>query len=150
MVYTVAYRMANERGFAEDVTQEVFISVYRKIKTFRFESSFSTWIYRLVINASLGGLRKKRDEIPIEDCNIEDKRKEEDSLFRTHLREAISKLPLGYREIFILHDIQGLQHEEIARILKCSVGNSKSQLFKAHRKLREILAPFKQANRAEV
>ena len=136
---------------AEDLAQEAFLQLFRKISTFRGESAFSTWLHRLVVNVVLMHLRKKglqqvsldeldasQDEPVKRDFGDEDRRLMK-SVDRLGLERAIAKLPGGYRTVFILHDIEGYEHNEIAEIMNCSVGNSKSQLHKARLKLREGL-----------
>ena len=136
---------------AEDLAQEAFLQVFRKISTFRGESAFSTWLHRLVVNVVLMQLRKKglqqvsldemdtSQEEPVRrDYGDEDQRLM-GSVDRISLGNAISELPPGYRAVFVLHDIEGYEHNEIAEFLNCSVGNSKSQLHKARLKLRDLL-----------
>lgn len=145
LVYTLAYRLFNDAGSAEDLTQEVFVLVWRKIGTFRGEASFSTWLYRLALNECRGHFRKTKAEsrtVGLEDVTLSTPSDEGKAVFRSRLQEAVAKLPPGYREVFLLHDVRGLPHEEIAGILGCSTGNSKSQLFKARARLREMLAPY--------
>lgn len=152
-VFGICLRMTGNSEEAEDVTQEVFIQVFRKAGTFRGEASFSTWLHRLTVNAVLMRLRKKRrPQIPIHEAGqgdeydpcpatmpgTEDLRLK--GLFdRVNLEKAVAELPAGYRRIFILHDMEGYEHNEIAALLRCSIGNSKSQLFKARQKLRWLL-----------
>ncbi len=152
-VYGLCLRLAGNPTEAEDLTQEAFLQVFRKIHTFRGESSFSTWLHRLTVNVVLMRLRKKRHREVSLDATVEPG--EEDSrpliemggpdlrlngvLDHVNLRHAIDRLPDGCREIFILHDVEGYEHNEIAGILGCSVGNSKSQLFKARLRLRTLL-----------
>jgi RNA polymerase sigma-70 factor (ECF subfamily) len=145
--------MARNPSQAEDLVQEAFLQLFRKIHTFRGESSFSTWLHRLTVNVVLMRLRKKRHpEISLDARNQpgeEDLRPlvelgEPDlrlsgMLDHVNLSKAVDQLANGYREIFILHDVQGYEHNEIAEILGCSVGNSKSQLFKARFHLRKLL-----------
>ena len=152
-VYGLCYRLAGNELEAEDLTQEAFFQVFRKIRTFRGESSFSTWLYRLTFNIVMGRFRKKRipevslSSIPKpgqESSSGPMERGAPDPLLRgaldhMTLRKAIDQLPRGYREIFILHDVEGYTHGEIAEISGCSVGNSKSQLFRARLGLRQLL-----------
>lgn len=144
--------MVNNVGEAEDMAQEVFMQLFRKISTFRGESAFSTWLHRLAVNVVLMHLRKKGlneislDEEP-DDDNQDLPRKEYggDDLNlvgaadRATLEKVIAELPRGYRTIFVLHDVEGYEHNEIADLMGCSIGNSKSQLHKARLKLRESL-----------
>ena len=152
-VYGLCYRIAGNRIEAEDLTQDAFLQVFRKLHTFRGESSFSTWVHRLAFNVALARLRKKRipeislDSVtePSQEISHHPVRLRADDLRlngvldRVRLSKAIDRLPAGYREIFLLHDVEGYKHEEIAEIWGCSVGNSKSQLFKARLRLRELL-----------
>jgi len=144
-------RMTGNTAEAEDLTQEAFLQLFRKISTFRGESAFSTWLHRLAVNVVLMHLRKKglqqisldevdnsQDEPVKRDYGSEDLRLT-GSVDRIGLQRAIADLPPGYRAVFVLHDIEGYEHNEIAEIMKCSVGNSKSQLHKARMKLRERL-----------
>jgi RNA polymerase sigma-70 factor (ECF subfamily) len=149
-VYAICFRMTGEATEAEDLTQEVFVQVFRKLDTFRGESAFTTWLHRLTINQVLMHFRKRRStkmeltedgELPertIQGINI---LKSFTIVDRLALDEAILRLAPGYRTAFILHDIEGLEHQEIANILGCSVGTSKSQLHKARMKMRSLLRP---------
>jgi RNA polymerase sigma-70 factor (ECF subfamily) len=152
-VYATCLRIVQNESEAEDLTQEAFLQLFRKIHTFRGEAKFSTWLHRLTINLVLMRRRKKRHPELSLDSTLESG--EEDSrLFmepggpdlrlngvidQINLSRAIEQLPEGYKEMFILHDIEGYEHNEIAKILGCSVGNSKSQLYKARLRLRELL-----------
>jgi RNA polymerase sigma-70 factor, ECF subfamily len=150
-VYSLCLRMTGNTAEAEDLTQEAFLQLFRKISTFRGESAFSTWLHRLAVNVVLMHLRKKGlQQVSIdetEDSQGETVRRdygEQDfrllgSVDRIGLSRAISQLPPGYRAVFVLHDVEGYEHNEIAEIMNCSVGNSKSQLHKARLKLREWL-----------
>lgn len=152
-VYSVCLRMVGNPAEAEDLAQEAFMQLFRKVSTFRGESAFSTWLHRLAVNVVLMHLRKKTlpqvalDE-PVEtDEPGEGPRRElggadprlAGSLDRVTLEDAIEKLPPGYRVVFVLHDIEGYEHNEIAEMLGCSIGNSKSQLHKARLRLRELI-----------
>ena len=150
-VYSLCLRMTGDVPEAEDLAQEAFLQLFRKIATFRGESAFSTWLHRLVVNVVLMHLRKKGlQQVPLEetDKSQEDAVKREygdddrrllGSIDRLALARAIEQLPPGYRSVFVLHDVEGYEHNEIAQIMNCSVGNSKSQLHKARLKLREAL-----------
>lgn len=158
-VYSLCLRMLGNPTEAEDLTQEAFLQLFRKIATFRGESAFSTWLHRLSVNVVLMHLRKKGlnqislDETensqgePIKRDYGDDDRRLVGSIDRIGLNRAISELPPGYRTVFILHDVEGYEHNEIAEIMNCSIGNSKSQLHKARLKLREW---FQQHQREEV
>lgn len=152
-VYAVCLRLLKDPSEAEDLTQEAFLLVFRKISTFRGESAFSTWLHRLAVNRVLMHLRKKSLQVvPIE--VVPDPHDEtgalsmdigrpdllmEGTLDRINLERCIAQLPLGCRTIFVLHDVQGHEHREIATILGRSIGASKSKLHKARRRLRELL-----------
>ena len=152
-VYNLCLRIVKNESDAEDVTQEAFLLLFRKIHTFRGESKFSTWLHRLATNLSLMRLRRKRYPEVSLDANLE--AGEEGSgppmdigapdlrlsgaVDRVNLSRAIEQLPEGYKQMFILHDVHGYEHHEIARILGCSAGNSKSQLYKARVRLRKLL-----------
>jgi RNA polymerase sigma-70 factor (ECF subfamily) len=156
-VYSLCLRMTANTAEAEDLTQEAFLQLYRKIATFRGESAFSTWLHRLSVNVVLMHLRKKslpvvsleettqgEEDTPKKDFGAEDLALA-GSIDRLQLQRAVDDLPPGYRTIFVLHDVQGYEHNEIAQIVGCSIGNSKSQLHKARMKLRDLL----KINRAE-
>jgi RNA polymerase sigma-70 factor, ECF subfamily len=157
-VYSLCLRMTANTAEAEDLTQEAFLQLYRKIATFRGESAFSTWLHRLSVNVVLMHLRKKslpvvsleettqggEDDTPKKDFGADDLALA-GSIDRLRLQKAVEDLPPGYRTIFVLHDVEGYEHNEIAAIVGCSIGNSKSQLHKARMKLRDML----KANRPE-
>jgi RNA polymerase sigma-70 factor, ECF subfamily len=152
-VYALCLRMVSNPAEAEDLTQEAFLQLFRKIGTFRGESAFSTWLHRLSVNVVLMKLRKKKlAETSLEETNDSEEessgpRREygaqdlllTGSIDRVHLERAIAQLPPGYKQVFVLHDIQGYEHNEIAELMDCSIGNSKSQLHKARMRLRELL-----------
>ena len=152
-VYGLCVRMTRNLTEAEDLTQEAFLHVFRKIHTFRGESAFSTWLYRVAVNVVLMNLRRKRKaEVSLEELNEPDEEtgapreiiagpdlRLAGLIDRVNLQWAMDQLPPGCRTVFILHDIQGYEHKEIAEILGCTVGNSKSQSHKARRRLRNIL-----------
>jgi len=152
-VYALCLRMVGNPSDAEDLMQEAFLQLFRKIGTFRGESAFSTWLHRMTVNVVLMRLRKKTlpaasleettepDEEtggPRKDIGAPDLRLS-GAVDRVNLERSIEKLPPGYRTVFVLHDVQGFEHNEIAGIMGCSVGNSKSQLHKARTRLRELL-----------
>jgi len=147
-VYALCLRILGDRADAEDVTQEVFLQVYRKLKTYRGDAAFTTWLHRLTVNAALMYLRKSivKHEQTEDDENIRAitdakvRRSRRLSIIdRIALEQAIRALPPGYRAVFVLHDIEGYEHEEIARLLGISVGTTKSQLHKARMRLRRML-----------
>jgi RNA polymerase sigma-70 factor (ECF subfamily) len=152
-VYALCLRMVNNPADAEDLTQEAFLQLFRKISSFRGESAFSTWLHRMTVNVVLMRLRKKTlpvaslDETTEPDEDTGGPRKDigapdirlSGAVDRVNLERSVEKLPPGYRTVFMLHDVQGYEHNEIADIMGCSVGNSKSQLHKARTRLRELL-----------
>jgi RNA polymerase sigma-70 factor (ECF subfamily) len=145
--------MVNNPADAEDLMQEAFLQLFRKIGTFRGESAFSTWLHRMTVNVVLMRLRKK--SLPTDsleetlDPDLENSSPKRDigapdlrlsgAVDRVNLERSVEQLPPGYRTVFVLHDVQGYEHNEIADIMGCSVGNSKSQLHKARTRLRELL-----------
>lgn len=152
-IYSVCLRMTNNTAEAEDLTQDAFLQVYRKLATFRGDSALSTWLYRVAVNTVLMHFRKKalRQISLDEPCRQKDGRavrreygiRDErltGSVDRIALGRAIRELPAGYRRIFLLHEVEGYEHQEIAQLLHCSVGNSKSQLHKAKQRIQELLA----------
>jgi RNA polymerase sigma-70 factor (ECF subfamily) len=151
-IYSLCLRMVGSVAEAEDLTQEAFLQFHRKIQTFRGESALSTWLHRLAINVVLMHLRKKGLQLTSLDEAMEpapDQRPGRSfgapdltlsgAIDRLAMQRAIGDLPAGYRLIFVLHDIEGYEHNEIATLLDCSIGNSKSQLHKARLKLRDAL-----------
>jgi len=152
-VYSLCLRMVGNTAEAEDLTQEAFLQLFRKVATFRGESAFSTWLHRLSVNVVLMKLRKKSGmETSLEQITEPDEEsggprrdfgtpdlRLSGSIDRVNLQRAVDQLPPGYKSVFILHDVQGYEHNEIANIMGCSIGNSKSQLHKARMRLRELL-----------
>lgn len=151
-IYSLCLRMVGNIAEAEDLTQEAFLQLHRKISTFRGESAFSTWLHRLAVNVVLMQLRKKGlslislDEAmePVPDQSPGRVFGSPDlslhgAIDRLALERAVADLPAGYRLVFILHDVEGFEHNEIASMLQCSIGNSKSQLHKARLRLRAVL-----------
>lgn len=140
-VFSTACRMLSNRADAEDVTQDVFVKVFKKLKSFRGESAVSTWIYRIAVNACLDFRRRRRLRQAISlDEGIE---VGSTPLSVTRLIEStLPRMAEGYRRVFVLHDIQGLKHEEIAKVLGITDGASKSQLHRARAFLRRELAPY--------
>src|SRR5579862_7656484 len=154
-IYSLCLRMVGNIAEAEDLTQEAFLQLHRKIATFRGDSAFSTWLHRLSINVVLMQLRKKGLSLISLDEAMEPTPDEGPSrsfgapdltlagaIDRLALERAVGELPAGYRLIFILHDVEGFEHNEIASMLDCSIGNSKSQLHKARLKLRDAMRTF--------
>jgi RNA polymerase sigma-70 factor (ECF subfamily) len=158
--YSRALRILRVPADAEDVTQDVFLLLFRKLSMFRGESAFSTWLYRLTTNAALSRLR--RGDMKNRSCETEDRGTVGASAMRTGapdlrlrhcvdrltLEQAISGLPSNYRSVFALYVVHGYKHREIAKMLNCSISNSKSQLHKARQALRAKLRS--QANKRTV
>jgi RNA polymerase sigma-70 factor (ECF subfamily) len=147
-VFALAVRIVGAMD-AEEVTQEAFIRIFRGLGKFRGDSALGTWIYRLAVNAALSHRSRRRPDLPeaspeseAENLVAETRPYEGggDSVLRARLQKALWRLPMGYRTVIVLHDVEGLEHEEVASILGCHVGTSKSQLHKARAKLREILS----------
>lgn len=153
-IYSVCLRMTSNAAEAEDLTQDAFLQAFRKIGKFRGDSAFSTWLHRIAVNTVLMHFRKNSlsqvslDE-PFSDSEGSKIRREYGTrdkglagcVDRVALARAMKDLPPGYRTIFLLHEVEGYEHQEIAEMLSCSVGNSKSQLYKAKLRFRELLAP---------
>jgi len=152
-VYLLCVRMTGDSSEAEDLTQETFLQIFRKISTFRNESAFATWLHRVTVNVVLMHHRRKR--LPIVPFEHADASPEELSwreygaedrtlvslIDRILLRRAITQLPEGRRAVLVLHDLEGYRHTEIAKLQDCSIGNSKSQLSRARWNMRGLLQP---------
>lgn len=159
-VYSVCLQMTKDVADAEDLTQEAFLQVFRSVSSFRGDSAFSTWLYRIAVNTVLMRLRRRKSpplvslDAPVSadlpslkrDVGKADPRLS-GAIDRIALRRAVEELPAGCRQIFDLHEVEGYQHHEIARLLQCSIGNSKSQLHKAKMKMRDVLFPKRKAVR---
>jgi len=141
-VYAVVRRIAGDDDLAQDYAQEAWIRAIRALPTFRGDARFSTWLHRIAVNAALQALRKTEtrkkhegpvpDEIPFAPANG-------DALLQKQLERALDILPEGMRRVLILHDVEGYTHEEIGDVLGVTSGTSKSQLFKARAKMRQML-----------
>jgi RNA polymerase sigma-70 factor (ECF subfamily) len=155
-VYSVCLLMTKDVAEAEDLTQEAFLQLFRVIGSFRGDAAFSTWLYRVAVNTVLMRLRRRKSPPPLsldEPLSEESPSPRHDlgktdlalagAIDRIALRRAVQKLPEGCRTIFALHEVEGYQHHEIAELLRCSIGNSKSQLHKAKLKMRDFLFPKK-------
>lgn len=146
-IYRLVYRLAGSDDLAQDFTQETFIRAFDRLHDFRGESSFSTWLHTIAVSVSLNGLRKVRRfrgrEAPLDEALDEGwtVRATEPDL-KIRLARAIDALPPGYRTVFVMHDVEGYTHEEIAAALGLQPGTSKAQLSRARAKLREALADF--------
>ncbi|MGA8834067.1 MAG: RNA polymerase sigma factor [Candidatus Sulfotelmatobacter sp.] len=154
-VYSTCLLMTKNVADAEDLMQDAFIQIFRGIRSFRGDSAFSTWIYRVVVNTVLMTRRKRHlkevsfdepaslDYSPVPREFGRDDHKLMGAIDRVALTQAANELPEGCRNIFILHEVEGYEHHEIAEQLRCSIGNSKSQLHKARLKMRKMLASGK-------
>jgi RNA polymerase sigma-70 factor (ECF subfamily) len=140
-IYSTAYRMLGNSADAEDVVQDVFIKAYRKLDTFEGRSQLSTWLYRITINRCLDILRKRKRQqtAPLDEAMGAVAKQ---SNLMKLIEGMIPSLPPGYRTVFVLHDIQGLKHYEIAKQLHITEGACKSQLHKARLMMRKKLAPY--------
>jgi RNA polymerase sigma-70 factor (ECF subfamily) len=146
--YSLCLRMTGSQTEAEDLTQEVFIQLFRKVGSFRGDSAFSTWLHRLTVNQVLMHFRRRsfKNEKVSDDGEMPEQTVQGTSnpnrmpvVDRIALKKAIAELPNGYKNVFILHDVEGYEHEEVARMMGISIGTSKSQLHKARLKLRGLL-----------
>jgi len=147
-VYSICLRMLQNAYEAEDLTQDVFIQLYRKIGSFRGDSAFTTWLHRMTVNQVLMHFRKRtvkfektteEGETPVQIVPGTESPFKMPIVDKIALENAIDQLPAGYKNVFMLHDVEGFEHEEVAKILGCSVGTSKSQLHKARLKLQKLL-----------
>lgn len=147
-VYAICFRMTKNKSMAEDLTQDVFIHIWKKISTYKGDSQLSTWIFRMTVNAVLMHFRKKH--VRLEKDSLEDNTPEiniarskgyndPDNLSMLELLKAISSLAPGYKSVLILKDVYGFQEQEAAEILGCSKGTIKSQVHKARIKVRQYL-----------
>jgi RNA polymerase sigma-70 factor (ECF subfamily) len=148
-VFGLCLRMTRNISQAEDLAQDVFIQLLRKINTFRGESSFATWLHRLTVNQVLMHFRKpavKTEQTtedgttPVRIAGGTENPGKMSVIDRISLEEAIRQLPQGYRIVFLLHDVEGYEHEQIGQLLGCAVGTSKSQLHKARMRLRSLIS----------
>lgn len=147
-VYALCLRMMGDPVRAEDMTQEVFVQLFNKIGSFRGESAFTTWLHRMTVNLVLMYFRKastrselltEEGETPIQIVRGTENPESMPVVDRIALERAVAQLPPGYRSVFVLHDVEGYEHDEIAKMMNISAGTSKSQLHKARLKLRQLL-----------
>ena len=146
-VYAVVRRIAGEDDLAQDYAQEAWIRAIRALPTFRGDARFSTWLHRIAVNSALQALRRNdtrtKREAPMPEA-VAVHPKEGDVLLSDLLERAMDRLPDGMRQVLILHDVEGYTHEEIGEFLGVTSGTSKSQLFKARAKMRDLLRPKNQ------
>ena len=147
-LYSLIFRMAGSAQEAEDLLQEVFLNAHRKLGSFRGESSLGTWLYRMAVNQCLDFLRGRQAKMARTTASLDDDGADEPAAFaplvpsavsRIDLERAIAQLPPGCRAAFVLHDVEGFEHHEVAAMLGVSTGTSKSQVHKARMKLRHLL-----------
>ena len=146
-VYRLTYRLAGTDDLAQDFTQDTFIRAFGRLHDFRGDSTFATWLHAIAVSVSLNGLRKVKllharetDLDNAHDQGIPGRRAEPD--LKQRLKEAIDALPPGYRTVFVMHDVEGFTHEEIASALGLQPGTSKAQLSRARARLRVALADY--------
>ena len=148
-IYRLTYRMSGDDDLARDFTQEAFVRAYQKLDQFREESSFSTWVHSIAVSVTLNGLRKVQrhrtrertlDEVPYLTAPVSTAEPD----MKSRLKEAIDRLPELYRTVFLMHDLEGYSHNEIASALDVAEGTSKARLSRARAKLRDMLGDFAQ------
>ena len=146
-IYNIAYRIHSDHDDAQDSVQDAFVIIYKKIYSFRGDSAFSTWLYRIVVNTCLNNIRKSKtsknrvDFLDSDDV-AEEVKYEKNEPLEIILDEEIQNLPPGYRTVFVLYEIEGFSHQEISQMLNKSVGTSKSQLHRAKQLLQKRLKPY--------
>ena len=146
-VYRLAFRLVGSDDLAQDITQETFIRAFEQLSKFRGESALSTWLHAIAVSVALNGLRKvkrfERREAPLDEAApVGRVTREAEPDLKARMRRAIDALPVGYRTVFLMHDVEGYTHEEIGAALGIQSGTSKAQLSRARAKLRDALAPF--------
>lgn len=141
-MFTTSYRMMGDFELAEDVLQEAFVKVFRGLSKFRKESTLGAWIKTIVVRTALSKLKKKKFTEPLEDYHADKYSDWTNHLDVEYLEKAIQSLPDGYRAVFLLIEVEGYAHKEVAEMLGISVGTSKSQLFYAKKKLRACLSEY--------
>jgi RNA polymerase sigma-70 factor (ECF subfamily) len=148
-LYSVAYRMTGSAADAEDLLQDIFLQVYRRIDSFRGEAALGTWLHRLAVNATLDFLRSKQgrrqqatdyiDDLDAVEPAAHASWRPDAALNRLELERAVAQLPPSYRQAFLLHDVEGLAHHEVSEMLGIAEGTSKSLVHKARMRLRTLL-----------
>lgn len=151
-VYAVVRRLAGDDALAEDWAQEAWVRAFRALPAFRGESRFSTWLHRIAVNSALHGRRWRERRVTHEvalSVTAEHAGRSDQVALRLTLQRALDQLPEGMRQIVVLHDVEGYTHEDIGDLLGIAAGTSKSQLFKARARLREVLRPGQEVVRGE-
>jgi len=145
-IFSLATRMSGSSQTGEDLLQEIFLQAYRKIASFKGDAALGTWLYRLALNHCLDFVRSRHarmdkvtDTIGDADFSRVPVARRDTPVERIDLERAVQQLPEGCREVFVLHDVEGYEHKEIAAMLGIAEGTSKSQVFKARMKLRALL-----------
>jgi RNA polymerase sigma-70 factor, ECF subfamily len=144
-IYSLACRMTGSPQEGEDLLQDIFLHVHRKLGSFRGDAALGTWLYRLAMNQCLDFVRSRQSRMRVmtdgfeEDGSDEPVAPRDQPVVRLDLERAVQQLPDGYRAAFVLHDVEGLDHKQIADLLGISEGTSRSQVFKARMKLRMLL-----------
>ena len=146
-VYRLAFRLAGDEELARDFTQETFVRAFDRLASFRGESALGTWLHAIGVSVALNGLRKvkrwRAREAPLDDAlTVGTTTRSAEPDLKVRLKAAVDALPEGYRTVFVMHDVEGYTHEEIAQTLGIQPGTSKAQLFRARAKLRVALADF--------
>jgi RNA polymerase sigma-70 factor (ECF subfamily) len=146
-VYRLAYRLAGDSDRAQDYTQETFIRGFARLGEFRGEAALSTWLCAIAVSVALNGMRRTRRQearevLLDETLTVAAPAREADPDLKARMAQAIDGLPEGYRTVFLMHDVEGFTHDEIARSLGMQPGTSKARLFRARAKLRTALADF--------
>ena len=143
-VYTVVRRLVGDDHLAEDVSQDAWVRAFEKLGSFRGDAAFGTWMHRLAVNTALNRLRRSGRRPEVESAAeppLAPPDADERILSQRVLGQALDRLPDGYRQVLVMHDVEGMTHEEIADSLGVAVGTSKSQLHKARARMRDLLAP---------
>ena len=138
-LFNLTYRFSSNRFDAEDLLQDIFIKVLRNIKRLRNTKAFKTWLYRIAVNTCINAGSRKFDAIALKENEMGGRDPGAPSPIKQSIEKAVRALPPRQRSVFLLHDVQGMTHNEIARIMECTNGTSKSQLFNARMKIRQHL-----------
>ncbi len=150
-VYSVVRRVVGDDHLAEDISQDAWVRAFQKLHLFRGDSAFGTWMHRLAVNAALNRMRRlsRRSEVESSvELKVPQALADETVLNQRLLQGALDRLPAGYRQVLVLHDVEGLTHDEIAERLGIAVGTSKSQLHKARARMRDLLTPAPEKSEA--
>lgn len=147
-LFNIAMRIVHNVQDAEDALQETFVKIFKALPNFKRDCKFSTWIYRILLNTCFTCLKQKKsnadkfDSLP-GDQLADFSEQNQNPMVNMILEQELSALPVGYRTVFILHEVEGFSHEEIAEMLEIKIGTSKSQLFKARKVLKKRLHPYR-------